>query len=72
MSDVEEAKRAERIRRSVQDGVCASCQKLIEGWPNKKGLGDSQLGRFCSLGCVVDMYGDEFVKKHLERLTTYG
>lgn len=69
---MEEAERSERIRRSAREGVCASCEKPIKDWPDKKGLGDSQLGRFCNLDCVVTMYGAEFVKRHLDRLKTYG
>ncbi len=72
MSGADEVNRSERIWRSVQDGICASCGKQIEGWPDKKGQGNSQRGRFCSLGCIVDMYGEEFVKRHKDTLDTYG
>lgn len=65
---MKEKNRADRIRRSLEEGKCAWCSKLIPGWPDKKGVGDKKHGRFCSVSCLGSMHGTEFVERHKKRL----
>lgn len=65
---MEEVERSARIRRSLQEGKCAWCDRSIPDWPDKKGLGDDSRGRFCSVSCVGNMYGPEFLERHKDRL----
>lgn len=64
----EPGERVARIRRSVEEGNCAWCGRGIPDWPEKKGLGDDQLGRFCSVACIGNMYGAEFIERHKDKL----
>jgi hypothetical protein len=68
MTEPEE--RAARIRRSVEEGKCAWCAGPISDWPERKGLGDDNRGRFCSVACLGDMYGPEFLERHKDILET--
>jgi hypothetical protein len=65
---MDEAERAARFRRSVDEDVCAWRGTLIDGRPAKRGFGDSELGRFCSMTCEGNTHGSEFVARHSQRL----
>lgn len=65
---MDDAERASRIQRSVDEGKCAWCGELIPGWPDKKGMGDNKRGRFCSPFCLGNMHGPEFIERHKRRL----
>jgi len=65
---LDEREKAASIERSIGEGKCAWCQKPILGWPDTKGLGDNQRGRFCSVSCIGNMYGPEFYERHIKKL----